>query len=288
MTDKLDDLKSKSADLASSVASNLSGSGVSSFGSAASFERGQSRTKTALSKLAPLLVKLKNKGLNPALLSQIANLDPAEALRMAQSFDALSAADLRSVNSDYKSVASSAASIGAQVADANYGPQIKAAQAAVVLAQKQLNAADKNAAAITKAISAEGEKLRKVIGKALGLPGYASGGYITGPGTSRSDSINARLSNGEFVMNAAATRRNRLQLEAMNNGFAAGGYVQPAYVRSGSSGSIDYDRLAAAINAGSKKTFAPTYNVQPIQGADPQTVLTVLGRELSRGMAGMG
>ena len=60
----------------------------------------------------------------------------------------------------------------------------------------------------------------------------ASGGYISGPGTGTSDDIPARLSNGEFVINAAATSRNRDLLEAINSGrrigelrFASGGYV---------------------------------------------------------------
>jgi len=35
---------------------------------------------------------------------------------------------------------------------------------------------------------------------------YANGGYVSGPGGSRSDSIPARLSNGEFVMNAASVK----------------------------------------------------------------------------------
>ncbi|WP_306358898.1 MULTISPECIES: hypothetical protein [unclassified Nocardia] len=59
--------------------------------------------------------------------------------------------------------------------------------------------------------------------------GKASGGYISGPGTGTSDSILARLSNGEFVINAASTRRNRPLLEAINNGavpgYATGGLV---------------------------------------------------------------
>ncbi|WP_306365242.1 hypothetical protein [Nocardia sp. CC227C] len=59
--------------------------------------------------------------------------------------------------------------------------------------------------------------------------GKASGGYISGPGTGTSDSILARLSNGEFVINAASTRRNRPLLEAINNGavpgYATGGFV---------------------------------------------------------------
>ena len=58
----------------------------------------------------------------------------------------------------------------------------------------------------------------------------ADGGMVRGPGSSRSDSIPARLSNGEFVVNAAATKQHRALLEAINGGrkpigFADGGYV---------------------------------------------------------------
>jgi hypothetical protein len=55
----------------------------------------------------------------------------------------------------------------------------------------------------------------------------ASGGYVSGPGTGRSDSIPARLSNGEYIINARATRQNRALLDAINSGkipaFADGG-----------------------------------------------------------------
>ena len=68
----------------------------------------------------------------------------------------------------------------------------------------------------------------------------ATGGYITGPGTGTSDSIPARLSNGEFVMTAAATRAigvdnlyslmrqaqtGRTAPRGRGKGFATGGYV---------------------------------------------------------------
>lgn len=46
----------------------------------------------------------------------------------------------------------------------------------------------------------------------------ASGGIVRGPGGPRDDAIPARLSDGEFIVNAAATRRNRALLEAVNNG----------------------------------------------------------------------
>lgn len=56
---------------------------------------------------------------------------------------------------------------------------------------------------------------------------FADGGYIAGRGGPRSDSIPARLSNGEFVINAKATAQNRPLLEAINSnsvpGFADGG-----------------------------------------------------------------
>jgi hypothetical protein len=70
--------------------------------------------------------------------------------------------------------------------------------------------------------------------------GLASGGYVVGAGTETSDSIPARLSNGEFVVRAAAVRAvgvatlvaiNRgLRIPAIAGGivprFAGGGLVQ--------------------------------------------------------------
>lgn len=51
----------------------------------------------------------------------------------------------------------------------------------------------------------------------------AEGGYITGPGTGTSDSIPARLSNGEFVMPAAQTKQFRPVLEQMRAGSVFAG-----------------------------------------------------------------
>jgi hypothetical protein len=61
------------------------------------------------------------------------------------------------------------------------------------------------------------------------LVNEATGGYISGPGSGTSDSIPARLSDGEYVINAAATRRNKSLLDKINSGgpagYAAGGAV---------------------------------------------------------------
>lgn len=63
----------------------------------------------------------------------------------------------------------------------------------------------------------------------LSVFGLASGGHVSGPGSSTSDSIPAMLSNGEFVVNASATKQHLALLQAINGGkvgrFAEGGLV---------------------------------------------------------------
>ena len=51
----------------------------------------------------------------------------------------------------------------------------------------------------------------------LAAIGLKDGGPVVGPGTSRSDSVPAMLSNGEFVVNAKSASRNRALLEQINN-----------------------------------------------------------------------
>lgn len=71
----------------------------------------------------------------------------------------------------------------------------------------------------------------KGIDTGMGLPWlkFAEGGRISGPGSGTSDDILARVSNGEFVVKADATRTYLPLLEAMNSGklpaFAVGGLV---------------------------------------------------------------
>jgi Prophage tail length tape measure protein len=71
------------------------------------------------------------------------------------------------------------------------------------------------------------------------IPKMATGGLVRGPGTSKSDSVLAWLSNGEFVMSAAAVNNIGLGvLSGMNAGllhapgFADGGLVGGGYVPS--------------------------------------------------------
>jgi hypothetical protein len=59
--------------------------------------------------------------------------------------------------------------------------------------------------------------------------GFATGGYVSGPGTGTSDSIAARLSDGEYVVKASAVKGNIDLLNSINSGrfskFAEGGLV---------------------------------------------------------------
>jgi hypothetical protein len=65
----------------------------------------------------------------------------------------------------------------------------------------------------------------------------ASGGYVSGSGTSTSDSIPARLSNGEYVFSAKAVLNagGPVVMDSMHNSlkssrnFAMGGYVNPSF-----------------------------------------------------------
>jgi tape measure domain-containing protein len=66
---------------------------------------------------------------------------------------------------------------------------------------------------------------------------FAEGGMITGPGTSTSDSILARVSKGEYVINAASTRKHSGLLRAINENklgdmpkFAQGGMVSDSLI----------------------------------------------------------
>jgi len=75
--------------------------------------------------------------------------------------------------------------------------------------------------------------------KPYAIPPMASGGMVRGPGSGTSDSILARLSNGEFVMRAAAVNKWGPQfmaaLNSMRNpfGYAGGGLVRPRFAAGG-------------------------------------------------------
>lgn len=79
-------------------------------------------------------------------------------------------------------------------------------------------------------------------------PKVATGGYITGPGTGTSDSIPALLSNGEFVINAASTKRIGLAALHSVNRFADGGPVgSPQHFATGGFVSADFSAITGRM-----------------------------------------
>lgn len=110
-------------------------------------------------------------------------------------------------------------------------------------------------------------------------PGFASGGYIAGAGTGTSDSILARLSNGEFVVRAAAVRNygadflhriNRMRLPK----FAGGGLIgrlaiptAPAQSSGGMGGSMATSGDTIYLNLAGGQPVGPLRAEAPVVDA---------------------
>jgi len=121
-------------------------------------------------------------------------------------------------------------------------------------------------------------------------PRFATGGHVTGPGSGTSDDIPAMLSNGEYVINAKQTAKNRALLEHLNRGgnlskFSNGGaadgsayqFLQfqkqnsPHADTQGGKGSFDLDRTMSMF-------------VNHLDQANPQVLEVIeMMNELERG-----
>jgi len=112
---------------------------------------------------------------------------------------------------------------------------------------------------------------------------FATGGSISGPGTGTSDSIPAMLSDGEYVVNAASTKKYGSLLESINSGrmshYASGGAV----------GSVPAGGGASVSNQHSN-----TFNLQS-GGLTQQDVVallpqlqTVIDKRISQRFSGQG
>lgn len=107
----------------------------------------------------------------------------------------------------------------------------------------------------------------------------ASGGIVRGAGTSTSDSINARLSNGEYVVNARATSAYLPLLNAINDAglqprFAMGGLV------TGDKGFNTAETISSAIASGMAERPIRTYVVGQDMSNQQQFDRTIKSRSL--------
>ena len=92
---------------------------------------------------------------------------------------------------------------------------------------------------------------------------FASGGLVVGPGSGTSDSISARLSNGESVLTAAATRMFAPALSAFNQ---IGGGV-PIASQGNANPQIGEEFLARAVAKGMMMAPRPVVSVEEITAA---------------------
>jgi TP901 family phage tail tape measure protein len=109
----------------------------------------------------------------------------------------------------------------------------------------------------------------------------ANGGPVYGPGTATSDSINARLSNGEYVVRASAVARNRLLLDAINYGSATPTFV-PTASRYADGG------LVRADAAGSNSVSYPVNYNAPVYVVDPEELARASQRRTQQAIARSG
>jgi lambda family phage tail tape measure protein len=110
---------------------------------------------------------------------------------------------------------------------------------------------------------------------------YADGGSIVGAGTGTSDSIPAMLSNGEYVLNAASTKKYGSLLDAMNNGtahFASGGAVGTVAPSSGGSNTS----LSLSLGAGNSGLTQ-----QDLAAIAPH-IQTLIDKRMAQKMSGQG
>lgn len=107
--------------------------------------------------------------------------------------------------------------------------------------------------------------------------GFATGGYIRGPGTGTSDSIPALLSNGEYVIRAAAVKKlGRNYLDAINHGVRAPRFADGGMVESVAGMGQSFPSLGSlTLDIGGTQT---TIYADPAQALDLQRLAAKLGR----------
>lgn len=144
-------------------------------------------------------------------------------------------------------------------------------------------AAQKIAEELFGGMSKGGGGLGGLISGLFQWAGFASGGYVSGPGTTTSDSIPARLSAGEYVLRAEAVRRVGVDfLHALNGGlfgprwsgprlaFADGGLV-PEVAQAPAAAPSQSVRIVNVIDPGMAADYLNS-------AAGEKTILNVLSR----------
>jgi hypothetical protein len=108
----------------------------------------------------------------------------------------------------------------------------------------------------------------------------ASGGIITGPGTSTSDSIPARLSNGEYVVNARATQSFLPLLNSINDAGLQPRFAMGGLYKDSNNGYNVADNITEAISSSFNSRPIRTYVVGTDMSNQQQMDRTIKSRSL--------
>jgi hypothetical protein len=143
---------------------------------------------------------------------------------------------------------------------------VSGAASAVIQTVQTASAATSQVAHVNAATMLSAAATKLMISSGGGLLA-STGGLLSGPGSSTSDSISARLSNGEYVINAASTKKYQSLLKAINEGTLdsqLNNPSPPAFARGGQVGGIPTLLGGTPAANGGSGMANPTYNTTNI------------------------
>lgn len=152
------------------------------------------------------LEALRKRGAPNALLQEVLGAGIEGGTQLAGALLSASSSDWKAITSSWSALERESLRTGDIATQSAFGTT-------TAVVERQLAASVAAAEGTQVAIEKIGKGLQDAIGKPLG---FARGGRVFGPGTGTSDSIFARLSDGEFVTNARSTAANINLLERIN------------------------------------------------------------------------
>ena len=139
-------------------------------------------------------------------------------------------------------------------------------------------------AVIQKNINSDGQYTKALTpgGFVLKPSGFSNGGWINGPGTSRSDSIPAWLSKDEHITNAFAANNNRGLLKGINSGKITQSSIGRTIAAAAIATSV-IATPAAASGANGAKTIviSPTITINAAPGMDANEIAHMVTQQIN-------
>lgn len=209
---------------------------------------------------------LRKKGAPNALLQEVLGAGIEGGTALADALLSSSGSDWRSITSSWSALERESLRTGDIGTQSAFGTT-------TAVVERQLASSVAAAEGTQAAIEKIGKGLQTAIGKPLG---FARGGLVSGAGTGTSDSIAARLSDGEFVVNARSTAANLNALERIN---AAPGPVAAPVVAMPMQAGPDWSSVSFHIEVSESRGAARVRVLNGLQeiARTDRAALTMLG-----------